>query len=302
MNNNTRTIIIVLVSIAVLVLFGFLLFRMPVTTVQTNPPVTVSYVCDAGKTINAQYNNGPSAPAVTPGNPPVPTGSVVLTLGDGRTETLPQTISADGARYANTDESTVFWSKGNGLMFTENGQQTYTGCIQVASDPGGLSQVYESSVQGFSLRYPVGFSFTDPYTYQELGPGKDITGVKFTIPASTAQGTNLGSDSYISVEKIPNAQSCDASLFLDGGNGMKVQTVVDGDTTYSFASTTGAGAGNRYEETVYAIPGTNPCIAVRYFIHYSVIENYPPGTVQQFNESALMSQFDSIRRTLTIGQ
>ena len=66
--------------------------------------------------------------------------------------------------------------------------------------------------------------------------------------------------------------------------------------------TTGAGAGNRYFETVYAISGSSPCFAVRYFIHYSVIENYPAGTVQQFNEPALVSQFDSIRRTLTIGQ
>jgi hypothetical protein len=68
------------------------------------------------------------------------------------------------------------------------------------------------------------------------------------------------------------------------------------------ASTTGAAAGNRYEETVYAIPGTNPCVAVRYFVHYGVIENYPPGTVRQFDKQALLDQFDRIRRTLVVNQ
>jgi hypothetical protein len=76
----------------------------------------------------------------------------------------------------------------------------------------------------------------------------------------------------------------------------------DGEMLYSVASSTGAAAGNRYDETVYALPGTNPCIAVRYFIHYGVIENYPAGTVRAFDEAALRSEFDAIRRTLINNQ
>jgi hypothetical protein len=53
---------------------------------------------------------------------------------------------------------------------------------------------------------------------------------------------------------------------------------------------------------VYAIPGTKPCTAVRYFIHYSVFENYPPGTVKAFDHAALVATFDAIRRTLRINQ
>ena len=70
--------------------------------------------------------------------------------------------------------------------------------------------------------------------------------------------------------------------------------------TYSVASSTGAAAGNRYEETVYALPGTNHCIAVRYFIHYGVIENYPVGLVREFDKKSLLKEFDTIRRTLNI--
>ena len=44
---------------------------------------------------------------------------------------LPQTISASGARYANTDESVVFWNKGNTAFITEGNpnNQTYKDCV-----------------------------------------------------------------------------------------------------------------------------------------------------------------------------
>ena len=163
---------------------------------------------------------------------------------------------------------------------------------------------YLSTTTGFSIYYPIGFTVDESYSYQELGPGTDISGVKFTIPASLSAGTNLGSDSYLSVEQIPQAQTCTATLFLgqQGPTSMIAQTTTDHNVTYSVASTTGAGAGNRYFETVYAIPGTNPCIAVRYFIHYGVIENYPAGTTKEFDQQALLTQFDAIRRTLTISK
>src|ERR1035437_7975071 len=69
--------------------------------------------------------------------------------------------------------------------------------------PPTNTTLYKSSTEGFSIYYPIGFTVNENYVYQELGPGKDINGVKFTIPASLASGTNLGSDSYLSVEEIP---------------------------------------------------------------------------------------------------
>lgn len=55
---------------------------------------------------------------------------VQLELSDGRELTLPQVISGSGARYANRDESFVFWNKGRTAFVEEAGQQTYTGCVQ----------------------------------------------------------------------------------------------------------------------------------------------------------------------------
>ncbi len=275
---------------------------------------TVDYSCAQGKSIEADLYQGPTAGTPAPGQPLTPTGSAVVKLSDGRTMTLGQTISADGVRYSNGNpqlaqgqpgaETFVFWSKGNTAQVLENNQQqTYTGCIMVANDPGDLPQTYSASDGSFSIRYPANFTVDSTYQYQEMGPGKNISGVKFTIDPTIATGTNLSSDSYISVEQIPGATSCTANKFLDlQGNGSPVSTTTDNGVEYSFASSTGAGAGNRYEEWVYAIPGSNPCMAVRYFIHYGVIQNYPPGAITQFDEAALLAQFDKIRRTLTIGQ
>lgn len=45
---------------------------------------------------------------------------VDLKLSDGRSMTLPQVVSGSGARYANSDESFVFWNKGNMVTVTES--------------------------------------------------------------------------------------------------------------------------------------------------------------------------------------
>lgn len=83
----------------------------------TPTSVMVNYSCDDNKTITANYLNSINA--------------VSLTLSDGRSMQLSQTMSADGARYANADESFVFWSKGNTAFVEEgaNGTMTYSNCV-----------------------------------------------------------------------------------------------------------------------------------------------------------------------------
>ena len=100
------------------------------STSPTAPTNTVSYSCNGGASITAAYYEGEKQPAPAPGEPPTPSGSVALALSDGRAMTLLRTLSADGLRYANADESFVFWSKGDSVLVLENGKEkSYIGCV-----------------------------------------------------------------------------------------------------------------------------------------------------------------------------
>lgn len=78
--------------------------------------IVAKFNCDKNKNITADFQT-------------LPLDQVSLALSDGRKLVLPHTRSADGARYANKDESVVFWNKGNGAFLEEKGKQTFAGCI-----------------------------------------------------------------------------------------------------------------------------------------------------------------------------
>ena len=95
------------------------------------PVATVRYTCEQNKTIIAAYFNGPTRTA--PNGQPIPGGRVDISLSDGRKLSLPQTLSGSGIRYANADESFVFWSKGDTAFVEEGKAMTYTGCVAAKS-------------------------------------------------------------------------------------------------------------------------------------------------------------------------
>lgn len=310
-----KTTLVAIVALT-LILSGLSYFAY-LTSVTPAPLVVVknaTYICKGNKIIGAKfYLQSAEQPKVTITNePPVPTGSVDITLSDGRSLHLAQTISGSGVRYSNTDESFIFWTKGNDVIVLEdNEEKNFIDC-EVRARPltsnSTSTKKFLYDAEDFSIilpRFttPPELTRTDSYTVDTshsygLIPGESITGVKFTIPSTVTQGTNLSKDTYFSVEKIPKATKCSADMFFEE----KVTPILSTENkiTYSTASTTGAGAGNRYEETVYAIQGKNMCLAVRYYIHYSVFENYPKGSIKEFNHSLLIDSFDTIRKTLTI--
>ena len=81
------------------------------------PVATATFKCTGGKAIDATFY----------------AHKVDLTLTDGRSLELPQVISGSGARYANADESFVFWNKGDTAFITEGSDDTMTfkDCVAV---------------------------------------------------------------------------------------------------------------------------------------------------------------------------
>ena len=147
----------------------------------------------------------------------------------------------------------------------------------------------------FSVTYPDGYMADDTYKYEGV-PKKPIPGVKFTIPGTMATGTNLSADTGVSVESLPRALKCTGDIYVY--ENVKTADLIVGSTTYSVASTSGAGAGNLYEERVFAFKDHKPCIAVRYFTHSTQVANYPAGTVREFDRAALLADFDKIRDSI----
>jgi membrane-bound inhibitor of C-type lysozyme len=88
------------------------------------PVAIVQYSCAEGKSLSAEYFDGPTRTA--PDGRPTPGGRVIVTLADGKKLTLPQTLSGSGIRYANVGESFVFWSKGDTAFVEEGASQTVT--------------------------------------------------------------------------------------------------------------------------------------------------------------------------------
>lgn len=149
----------------------------------------------------------------------------------------------------------------------------------------------------FSIQYRDTYALDDSYTYNAF-EGKPISGVKFSVPTAMTVGTNLSNDSYVSVEWLPRAQNCTGDIYVLPN--VRATDLLVGSTTYSVATTSEAAAGNVYEEQVYAIVNSDPCTAVRYYIHATQIENYEPGTVQEYDRSALMRAFDAVRDSLML--
>ncbi len=152
---------------------------------------------------------------------------------------------------------------------------------------------YSSATYGFSAAYPEGFVVNENYSYTGFGDeGTAIPGVSFTVPPQYAQGTNLSSDSHVSVEVYRGTgTTCRAKVFLAGEQ-------IDPNALN--AQVNGAGAGNFYEESVYAIEGSSPCTAVRFLIHSTNINNYPEGAVREFNKAEVLQLFETIRRSVKL--
>jgi hypothetical protein len=156
-------------------------------------------------------------------------------------------------------------------------------------------QVYANTVFSFSAFVPEGFSINESYFNYTLGPGKEIPGISFTIPVGMATGTNLSADTRMSVEVLSRAACVPADFIPTTSKGTPITV---GANSYKYASSADAGAGNRYDESIYVTKLRETCYGVRFFIHSTAIENYEPGTRKAFDREAVTAKFKEIMGSL----
>lgn len=171
------------------------------------------------------------------------------------------------------------------------------GIIKQEPEIQDFPKFYESLKYKFSIYLPKKYTINEDYTYSFV-PDSLIEGVSFGIEEDDYKGTNLSKDSYMSVEVISDRNiPCKVESFI---NNVVYSGVVEEQDNHIFAvaSSTDAGAGNRYEQTVYVTPIEAGCSAIRYFIHYGAIENYPVDTIKEFDRQKLLNKFDAIRKSI----
>src|SRR3569623_1435103 len=151
--------ILAIIVIAAVAVGGYFLLQTYGQGPSAVPVSIATFSCDQGKTIGATFYSN----------------KVDLVLSDGRKLSVPQAMSASGARYANADETFVFWNKGN-TAFIEEGNthvdvppQTYTNCVTGGSDstqPANDTTTYSYPPLGFSVQYPKTYMLDNSYQYQ----------------------------------------------------------------------------------------------------------------------------------------
>ncbi len=97
----------------------------------------------------------------------------------------------------------------------------------------------------------------------------------------------------------PQAVSTCTQVLSFGGPETIVGDVTINGISFTKSAGSGVGAGNIYEQTYYRTVYNGTCYEITYFIHYSNIGNYTPGTVKEFDRAALLQKFDEILNTIT---
>jgi len=82
------------------------------------PSLEANFTCNDNKSLEVAFYNEGDFPSAN------------LVMSDGTSVLLYQVESASGARYANSDESIVFFNSGNEAFVEENGEMSYEDCVK----------------------------------------------------------------------------------------------------------------------------------------------------------------------------
>lgn len=256
------------------------------------PPPSATYYCSDDRTMQVTF----------------PTGLANVVLSDGRTFELPQTPTGSGMRYEDTSTAygttVVLVGKGDNAYLTENGKTSYEDCTAaevLESDAPGYA-TYTDADKTFTFALPTNFSVAGSAIglTESWSAGASTIGAvlaRLSVPASNQPGTNLSNASFTVGGSVDPAALSNCLKSPVGTASTSASQTKLGDVAVTKLTFSDAAAGNRYDTTSYRALHNSQCYAIEYTIHYGNIDNYPKGSVEEFDKAALTASLDEVARS-----
>ncbi|MDR3547147.1 MAG: MliC family protein [Candidatus Pacebacteria bacterium] len=279
-------VVVIVVGVALFFMFGYGSAGNPNGSAASSSTI-VTYLCDNQRIIAAQFGSS----------------SVTMALSDGRSFQMPQTMSGSGIRYeqgSGTAQDVTFVNEGDNAYLMENGSTTYDNCVVNATPTGtnGSSSSFTDQGKTFSFGYPTQFSVSGGgvgYTqnWMQNSTSSGLLLAQLSIPGTFQPNSNFG-DAKLTVGTSPDPAAVANCLAQTNGNRATSSIVTINGAQFTKIVYGDAAAGNRYDITSYRTVRNDQCYAVEYTIHYGNIQNYTPGAVTEFNESAVQSVLEGV--------
>jgi hypothetical protein len=235
------------------------------------------------------------------------TSSAPSTVATTTTSAVINTVSyeAEASSTDGTMADVVFASEGADAFLMENASTTYADCLAGTVTAGATSDTFTDQSNTFSFSYPSGLSVTgDGGGYSQNWMVNATTSgmvlAQISVPQSYVPGTNFADAKFtVGTSADPSALATCLTYNPTGGPKTAAATSTINGTTYTVLQSSDAGAGNYYDTTSYRTLRNSQCYAIEYTIHYANFQNFPKGTVTQFNEAALKTTLDGVAQSFT---
>ncbi|MFA6255202.1 MAG: hypothetical protein WC675_04220 [Patescibacteria group bacterium] len=161
---------------------------------------------------------------------------------------------------------------------------------------GVNSLLYDDQEFGFQLWYPEGSKIEKQSFAGYLSVTKNPL-VAVLLDQNFFAGTNLG-EAVVVVGSGSDTETLNKCNQADTYNDEKDLglAVINGVQFHKFSST-GIGAGNLYESTIYRVIKNNSCYEIVEVLHSGNIYNYTPGTVVEFDKAKFSGILEKIAQT-----
>lgn len=186
------------------------------------------------------------------------------------------------------------------IKVTAQGGGTFRMRVAI-NPPGTVSQKFNYTDPGgrFTLIYP------DDFAEIQYG-GTQITKFPATLALQYIDTQQFTSTNLIEAyfllgtsEEPGQVSSCTVPLNFDQPETELGDVSING-IDFKKSQGGGVGAGNIYEQIYYRAVYGDTCYEVSYFVHYGNIGAYSPGTVTEFDRTALYQELDGILASLIL--